>query len=360
MNITVTRPFLPPLEEYQAYVKGIWDRGWLTNGGPLANTLELRLKEYLGVDHLLFVANGTVALQIAIKALDLRGEIITTPFSYVASTSSIVWEGCSPVMTDIRPDTLNIDPEKIEAAITGNTVAILAVHVFGNPCDTERIQDIAQKHGLRVIYDAAHAFGTTYRGRSLLSFGDVSTCSFHATKLFHTIEGGAVVCPDPDLLRRMALMRNFGHVTAEAFGEVGINGKNSEMHAAMGLCNLDHIESVIQARAGICEQYRARLQGVPAAFQAISGDTRYNHAYFPVIFNSEPILLKVLEHLRLHSVFPRRYFYPSLTTLPYVQGQAAPIAEDIARRILCLPLYVGLSTEEVDMICRLIKRAIRY
>ena len=211
MNITVNKPFLPPVEEYQTYLKKIWDRGWLTNNGPLVNDLELKLKEYLEVDHLLFLCNGTIALQIAIHALDLQGEIITSPFSYVATTSSIVWERCKPVMVDICPDTFNIDPKKIEQAITEKTTAILGVHVFGNPCDVDAIAAIAKKRDLKVIYDAAHAFGTIYKGRSLLSHGDISTCSFHATKLFHTIEGGAVITPKAEILKRMAQMRNFGH-----------------------------------------------------------------------------------------------------------------------------------------------------
>jgi dTDP-4-amino-4,6-dideoxygalactose transaminase len=360
MSITVVKPFMPPYSEFQAYLKGIWEREWLTNNGPLVNDLELKLKEHLGVDHLLFVGNGTIALQIAIRALDLRGEIITTPFSYVATTSSIVWERCQPVMVDISPTTLNIDPARIEQAITGNTTAILAAHVFGNPCDVEAIAVIAKKHGLRVIYDAAHAFGTLYKDRSLLAYGDIATCSFHATKLFHTVEGGAVITPDPHILRRMALMRNFGHLSLTQFGDIGINGKNSEVHAAMGLCNLKYIHRILEVRRGLCERYRSQLQALPVSFQEIAPETQYNHAYFPVIFEDEPTLLKVLEELNLNNVQPRRYFYPSLCELPYVNGQAAPITDEVSRRILCLPLYHTLSDEEVDMICRFIKRTMRY
>jgi dTDP-4-amino-4,6-dideoxygalactose transaminase len=248
MNITVTKPFVPPFGEFQTYLQGVWEREWFTNNGPLVNELELKLKEKLDVDHLLFLSNGTIALQIAIRALDLQGEIITTPFSYVATTSSIVWERCDPVMVDICPDTLNIDPEKIEQAITSRTSAILATHVFGNPCDVEAIEKIAEKHQLRVIYDAAHAFGTQYKNRSLLSYGDVSTCSFHATKLFHTIEGGAVTTSNPDILKNMAMMRNFGHSSLTDFGGVGVNGKNSEVHAAMGLTNLKYVDEILKVR----------------------------------------------------------------------------------------------------------------
>jgi len=360
MNITVTKPFLPPCEEYQEYINKIWDREWLTNNGPLVNELELKLKEYIDVEHLLFVSNGTIALQIAIRALDLQGEIITTPFSYVATTSSIVWERCKPVMVDICPETLNIDPKKLEQAITKKTSAILAVHVFGNPCDVQAIQIIAEKYKLRVIYDAAHAFGTTYKRHSLLSYGDISTCSFHATKLFHTIEGGAVITPNANFLKRMALMRNFGHISATEFGDIGINGKNSEVHAAMGLCNLKYVKDIIKVRKKLSNQYKANLQNIALQFQAIAPNTEYNFSYFPVVFENETMLLKVLSQLNLYNIYPRRYFFPSLSNLPYVTGQKMPTAENISRRILCLPLYDRLSEEEIAMICRIIKRSIRY
>lgn len=360
MNITVTKPFLPPCDEYKAYIEKIWERGWLTNNGPLVNELELKLKEKLDVDHLLFLSNGTIALQIAIRALDLRGEIITTPFSYVATTSSIVWERCKPVMVDICPDTLNIDPSKIEQAITPQTTAILATHVFGNPCDVEAIELVAKKSGLSVIYDAAHAFGTQYKERSLLSYGDIATCSFHATKLFHTIEGGAVTTSNPDILKNMAMMRNFGHSSLTEFGGVGVNGKNSEIHAAMGLANLKYLDEILAVRKELCEYYKSSLTDLPVVFQKITLDTKYNNAYFPVIFETEAMLLNVVEALNLNNIYPRRYFYPSLSELPYVHDQSSPISEDISRRILCLPLYHTLSREEVDMICRLLKRSIRY
>jgi len=360
MNINVTKPFLPPYAEYEAYLKGIWQREWLTNHGPLVNELELKLKSYHGLEHLLFLANGTISLQIAIKALGLSGEIITTPFSYVATTSTIVWEGCRPVMVDICPDTLNINPALIEAAVTAETSAILATHVFGNPCDVEAIERIARERHLKVIYDAAHAFGTKYRGRSLFAYGDVSATSFHATKLFHTIEGGAVTTPCPAMLKRMAEMRNFGHLSATSFGEVGINGKNSEFHAAMGLCNLKYIDQILAVRKELSRYYDDHLEGILVARQAIPAGCEYNHAYYPVLFESEEVLLKVLSVLNLHSIFPRRYFFPALSQLPYVVGQATPVAEDIACRVLCLPLYHTLSVEEIDMVCRLIKRAVRY
>lgn len=360
MNITVTKPFLPPYAEFQAYLNGIWEREWLTNNGPLVNELELNLKEYLNAEHLLFLGNGTIALQIAIRALDLHDEIITTPFSYVATTSSIVWEHCQPIMVDICPNTLNIDPNKIEQAITEKTTAILATHVFGNPCDVNAIASIAKKYNLRVIYDAAHAFGTIHNGRSLLNYGDIATCSFHATKLFHTIEGGAVTTSNAEILKRMAMMRNFGHSTLTEFGGVGINGKNSEVHAAMGLCNLKHLQSILDVRHRIFKRYMSHLKDLPVSFQQIAPNTQYNHAYFPVIFENESALLKILETLNLNNIYPRRYFYPSLSELPYVHGQSTPISEQISRRVLCLPMYHTLSNEEIDMICRLLKRELRY
>ena len=360
MNIPVTRPFLPPYEAYERLLQGIWQRGWLTNHGPLVSELEMSLKETLNIDHLLYVTNGTVALQIAIRALGLTGEVITTPFSYVATTSSLVWEHCQPVMADIDPETLNISPEQIEAAITPRTSGILATHVFGNPCKVQEIQDIARRHNLKVIYDAAHAFGVKHKGQSLLSHGDIATCSFHATKLFHTVEGGSVNTPDPELLRRMALLRNFGHASQTEFDGIGINGKNSEFHAAMGLSNLPHVPDIIEARRQISERYRNRLEGAPLRFQRIELETDYNPAYFPVVFEDEATLLTVLTQLNQHGIFPRRYFYPSLSTLSYVGTQHTPVADNIALRVACLPLYHNLSLEEVDLICRLIKRAIRY
>lgn len=361
MNINIAKPFLPPIAEYQQYIQGIWERGWLTNHGPLVNELELRLKDHLGLDHLLYVSNGTIALQIAIKALGLSGEIITTPFSYVATTSTISWEGLEPVMVDILPDTLNIDPTGIEAAITSRTTAILAAHVYGNACDVVEIERIARRRGLKVIYDGAHAFGTKCAGRSLFSFGDVSTASFHATKVFHTIEGGAVISRDPDVLRRMALMRNFGHTAPNEFEGVGINGKNSEFHAAMGLCNLKYIDGVLQVRQTVSGRYDARLKGLPIQRQTIAKDCEYNYAFYPVLFESEAVVLAVIELLNRNHVFPRRYFYPSLSSLSYVKGPfSTPVADGVARRVLCLPLYHSLSEDEVDMICTLVHRAITY
>ena len=358
--IPVTKPFLPKAKEYDDYLHSIWERQWLTNNGPLVNEFELKLKNYLGIEHLLYVSNGTVALQIAIKALDLKGEIITTPFSFVATTSSIVWEGCKPVFTDIDPETFNIDPKKIEAAITPNTSAILATHVYGNPCDIDAIQAIADKHGLKVIFDAAHCFGTMYKGKSVFNYGDISTTSFHATKLFHSIEGGAVFTRKPELLKKMAFMRNFGHNGQEDYSELGINGKNSEFHAAMGLCNLKYIDEILKRRKSLSQYYLQKLTNLKASFPKHNGDFSSNYAYFPVLFDTKELMLKCLSDLETEKIYCRRYFYPSLSTLPYVQKTSLPVCESIVERIICLPLYHTLTFSDLDLITRIILRTQNY
>lgn len=321
----------------------------------MVNELELQLKEYLGLDHLLFVGNGTIALQMAIKALDLKGEIITTPFSYVATTSSIVWEGCTPVFVDILADRLTIDPDKIEEAITPQTSAILATHVYGIPCEVEEIQRIADKYKLKVIYDGAHAFGVKVKGKSLFEYGDISTCSFHATKLFHTIEGGGVFTKDPELLKRMAYLRNFGHDGFERFNGVGINGKNSEFHAAMGLSVLPYISEILDKRADQSNFYKQQLNGLRVSFPNTEGIESYNHCYFPIFFQEEQQLQDSIQILESHGVGSRRYFFPGLNTLDYTSG-ICPISDSISTRIICLPLFHSLSKEEQKMISRLLLR----
>lgn len=351
--IPVTKPFIPPLAEYNKYLKGIWKRSWLTNNGPLVNELEIRLKENLGVPYCLYVGNGTIALQMAIKALKLEGEIITTPFSHVATTSSIVWEGCKPVFADIHPKTLNIDPSKIEALITPKTSAILATHCFGNPCAIDEIDLLAQKHGLKVIYDAAHCFGTTYKGKSVFLYGDISTTSFHATKLFHSVEGGAVFTTDQGLFEKLGYLRNFGHDGPEKFNGVGINGKNSEFHAAMGLVNLRYLDQIKKRRKEQYSYYLNKLSSSPVQFIQLEEEAGFNYAYFPVIFRSEKVALEVKRVLEINQIFPRRYFYPSLSKLNYVSGHT-PISDDISSRILCLPVYHELTVEEQDLDCRFV------
>ena len=355
--IPVTKPFLPPQQVYQTYLDGIWKRQWLTNMGPLASDLELRLKDTLKVNHLLFVTNGTVAIQMAIKALELQGEIITTPFSFVATTSSIVWENCTPVFVDIDESSLNINASKIEAAITEHTSAILATHVYGNPCDVEKIEDIAKEHNLKIIYDAAHAFGVEVNGKSIFEYGDISTCSLHATKLYHSVEGGLIITKDSALLKKLAYMRNFGFDGPESFAELGLNGKNSEYHAAMGLANLKYIDQICRKRKELTERYDDKLKNLHARRPVWHPASENNYAYYPIVFDSEKLMLKCIDLLKLNEVFTRRYFFPSLAkSLPYVKHQELPVTEDIAQRVLCLPLYYDLTLEEVDLICRLILR----
>lgn len=358
--IPVTKPFLPEAKEYDDYLQSIWERQWLTNNGPLVNEFELKLKKYLDVQHLLYVANGTVALQIAIRALGLKGEIITTPFSFVATTSSIVWEGCKPVYTDIDPETFNIDPAKIEALITPRTSAILATHVYGNPCDIDAIQAIADKHNLKVIYDAAHCFGSKYKDRSVFEYGDVSTTSFHATKLFHSIEGGAVFTRDADLLKKMAFMRNFGHNGPEDYAELGINGKNCEFHAAMGLCNLKYVDDILKKRKELYQYYLNNLKDLKASYPKHSSVANSNYAYFPVIFDSKDLMQKCLTILEADKIYCRRYFYPSLSSLPYVDKIELPVCDSVVERVMCLPLYHTLTFSDLDLITRLILRAQTY
>ncbi len=355
--IPVTKPFLPPQEEYQKYLDGIWKRQWLTNMGPLASQLEMELKTHLNVSHLLFVTNGTVAIQMAIKALEITGEIITTPFSFVATTSSIVWEGCTPVFVDIDKDSLCIDPKKIEAAITEKTQAILATHVYGNPCDVVAIESIAKKHDLKVIYDAAHAFGVQVNGKSIFEYGDISTCSLHATKLYHSVEGGLLITKDADLLKKLAYIRNFGISGFDTFAELGINGKNSEFHAAMGLANLKYANSIHLKRQKLCAVYDQWLKGLHATKPKWHAQSKENYAYYVVILESEELLLKLKTALDNYEISTRRYFYPSLASaLPYLEPRELPITDDIAKRVLCLPLYYDLTEEEVEYICRTVLR----
>ncbi|HEV7347259.1 DegT/DnrJ/EryC1/StrS family aminotransferase [Telluribacter sp.] len=355
--INVTKTFLPDKAEYLKYVDEIWDRVQLTNNGPILQELEQKLKEYLNVQHLYFCSNGTIVLQIALKALKIQGEVITTPFSYCATTNSILWENCTPVFVDIDPATFNINAELIEAAITPDTKAIMATHVYGNPCNVGLIDDIARKHNLKVIYDGAHAFGVIYKGRSLLSYGDVSTCSFHSTKVFHTIEGGALISNHPELHEEFHLLRAFGHRGDESYHFAGINGKNSEFHAAMGLCNLPQVQGIIAARKEIFDLYNNLLNWELLEKPLISPDIEYNYAYYPVVFRSESAMKKVQAALVAEDIIPRRYFYPSLNTLSFMpRPYSCPVSEDISVRVLSLPLYVGLPPEDIERISKIINK----
>lgn len=356
--INVTKTFFPPIAEYNLQVQRIWDNEWLTNRGALVNELEEKLKQYLQVEQLIIMNNGTVPLQIAVQLLAAGGEVITTPFSYVATTAAIVWQNCTPVFVDITPDFLTIDETKIEAAITSRTTAIMATHVFGNPCNIEVIAAIAKKHNLKVIYDAAHSFGVKYNNQSVFNFGDVSTCSFHATKLFHTGEGGAIFCNDAALMHKIFYSHTFGHLGPIDYYGVGINGKISELQAAMGLAVFPFMEEIISERKIVVDFYNNNLNFKKLKTITIRKNTDWNYSYYPIIFENEEKLLAVVQILNNNQIFPRRYFYPSLNTIEYTKGAEMPVSEKIAKSIVCLPLYVGLKTEDLEKICKIVNESL--
>jgi dTDP-4-amino-4,6-dideoxygalactose transaminase len=360
VKINVTQPFLPPIEEYFAEIQRAYSNKWLTNRGELVLELESKIQNYLGSQvKPLIMNNGTIPLQIAMKILGNGGDIITTPFSYVATTSSILWERCNPVFVDIDPVHWTIDESKIEAAITEKTTCILATHVFGNPCNIEVIDKIAQKHNLYVIYDAAHCFGVTYKGISLFDRGDISTCSFHATKIFHTGEGGAAFVNNLELFEKVYYSHNFGHNGPVNFHGVGINGKISELSAAMGLAVLPYMDEIISQRRGISEQYMDELQNFKINTITLRQGTEWNYSYFPVLFEDEMQLLKVIHVLNENDIFPRRYFYPSLNELPYLNLVEMAVSKNISSRVLCLPMFKDLSTEQVAKITGLINGVLK-
>lgn len=352
----VTAPSLPSLEEYMELLKKPWETGILTHHGPVVQELERQLIDYLKVDDLITVTNGTIAIQMAVRALELKGEIITTPFTWVATINSIIWENCTPVFVDIDEETLNIDPKKIEEAINYRTSAIMGVHVFSNPCDVEAIDTIAKKHDLKVIYDGAHAMAVNFKGKSIFDYGDISTTSFHATKLFNSGEGGACFAPDKDVLERLRRLRFFGHNSDKAIVDLGLNGKMTELHAALGLANMKYIDKVLARRKEIFTMYFDALNKMDGVrFQKFDPES-YNYSYLPVIFESEDLLLKVQTALQDKDIYPRRYFYPSMNTVtalaPYSQ---MPISEKVAKSILCMPSYTNLENEKIEEIISIIK-----
>jgi len=355
--IYVTSPTLTNLDCYVESLKNIWETGVLTHNGPYVQSLEKELCSTLGLENFVSVVNGTFALQMAIKALEIKGEIITTPFSWVATVSAIKWEGCTPIFCDIDPETFNIDPSKLESLITDRTVAIMPVHVFGNPCDVESIKKIADKHGLKVIYDAAHAVGTTLNGASVLLHGDVSAVSLHATKIFNTGEGGGCITKDNLLHEKLKRIRFFGHDDNKDVVEDGLNAKMTEVHAALGLANLQSFASVLKDRMEKYSYYKEQLSLVSnkLSFQKLS-DVGCNYSYFPVVFESEDVLLQVSKALEESNIFARRYFYPSLNLYEkIVHPQGCPKSEDLSKRILCLPLYYMISEDIQDDVVTIIK-----
>lgn len=357
--INVTKPYLPDEAKYNSYVSHIFKSKWLTNNGELLQELERRLAKYLNVENVLLVNNGTLALNVAYKLLELSGEVITTPFSFVATTSSLVWGGLKPVFADIDKNTLNIDTGEIEKKITKSTSAIVPVHVFGNGCNVEEIEKLAKSYALKVVYDAAHAFGVSYEGRSILNYGDISTLSFHATKVFHTIEGGALIINNKKLYDKARKVIDFGIDGPDHIPYLGINAKMNEFQAAMGLCILDDIEKIQSSRQNIYNRYvdAFRLEA-RIILQSHNNKCSYNYSYFPIILEDEGSMLKVRELLRREDIMPRRYFYPSLDQLNYIDSEFMPVSNSISSRILCLPMYDSLEVNDQKRIIQTVKEAL--
>lgn len=362
--IPVTEPFMPSIPEFVPYLEKIWESRWLTNAGQFHQELEQRLADYLGVKHISLFSNGTIALIVALQSLRISGEVITTPYSFVATAHSLLWNNIKPVFSDIDPVSFNLDPNKIESAITGQTTAIMPVHCYGNPCDVDAIQRIADRYGLRVIYDAAHAFGVNYKGQSLLNHGDLSVLSFHATKVFNTFEGGAIICADAKSKQRIDHLKNFGFVDEVTVAAPGINGKMNEIQAAFGLLQLEHVDNSIALRGGIDTKYREALRDIDGIVPyTLSTDATSNHSYFPVLVDERyPIGRDGLyQKLREHNILARRYFYPLISDFPMYRGLASadptrlPVARNIASQVLCLPIFPALHDEDFDTVVRIIR-----
>jgi dTDP-4-amino-4,6-dideoxy-D-glucose transaminase len=355
--INVTKVELPELVEYIGYLEKIWDSGWITNDGELLSLLESNLKDFLDVNNMLLVSNGTLAIQLALKSLDIKGDVITTPFTFPATTNAILWEGLNPVFADIDPETFNIDVGDVESKITKNTSAILAVHIYGNPCDVKDLQKIAQEHDLKLIYDAAHAFGVEFDHKSILEYGDISTISFHATKVFSTIEGGALVVHDDEIVEKVKLLRNHGIKSEEIVVLAGINAKMNEFQAAMGLCNLDGIVDSINRRKRIYELYKENLENTDIKFQKLTS-SKYNYGYMPVCFDGKETRDNVYNKLLKSGIHCRKYFYPLVPNYEYFKREKVDLvkkynlkcASDVSDGILCLPLYPELKTDIVKHI----------
>lgn len=352
--INVVKPFLPDLGKYNTYLEQIWASHWLTNNGPLVNSLEQVISNHFQVPNFIYMANGTLALQLAIRALGFKRKVLTTPFSYIATASSLVWEGCTPVFVDIDNEHLNVDVELIEASIDDEVDGMLFTHVFGNSCNIDRIDEISQKYDLPVIYDSAHCWGTKYKGRSIFLYGDLSCTSFHATKLFSTVEGGGVFCNTAEKRKILELFRNFGHDGFDVYNGVGINAKNSEFHAAMGLAVYECIESIEVKYKSNYKLYQALLTGESMRFPSIEEGCDSNYSYVPIILESENQRDAIFQRLAEHQIFTRKYFSPSLNTIGYLSGQRVPVSENISKRILCLPTGYYLTESEIRKICRLI------
>ena len=361
----VTSPLLPPLEEFQPYLEQIWESKWLTNNGQFHQQLEQELADYLGVKHVCLFSNGTLALMTALQALRITGEVITTPYSFVATTHSLWWNNIKPVFVDIEPETLNLDPEKIEAAITPHTTAIMPVHVYGNPCDMEAIKDIADTYNLRVIYDAAHAFGVTVNGEPVLNYGDMSVLSFHATKVFNTFEGGAIICHSEKMKRHIDDLKNFGFRGETRVVAPGINAKMNELQAAFGLLQLRHVDEAIARRKTIAETYRQQLAGIQGIrFLDDLPGVKHAYPYFPIFINEQAYGKsrdELYEALKANNIYGRRYFYPLISNFPTYKGLNSagpdnlPVANEVAEQVICLPIYPDLEQSEVERIVEITK-----
>jgi len=362
-KITVTQPYLPPLDQFIPYLEQIWQSKWLTNAGPFHKQFEEALADYLGVEYLALFANGTLALVTALQALRITGEVITTPYSFVATAHSLLWNNIKPVFVDIDPLSLNLDPKKIEEAITPKTSAIMPVHVYGRPCDVEAIQKIADIYGLKLIYDAAHSFGVSYKGKSLLNNGDLSVLSFHATKVFSTFEGGAIVCQDAKTKQRIDYLKNFGFANEVTVVAPGINGKMNEFQAALGLLQLKHIDNAIARRREIHDYYRKNLKNVKGIkILEVPTDCEYNYSYFPILVEKEYSMSRdaLFDRLKNSGIYARRYFYPLISEFPMYRGLSSaisanlPIAKAISREVICLPIYPDLNDNQVELTVSLV------
>lgn len=354
--IPATKPYLPEREKYNALLDGIWERNWITNHGPLVREFEKKLSEHLDLEHISFVSSGTAALQLMLKTLAEGGEIITTPFSYVATANAISWQGHTPVFADILPGKLTIDPQRVREKISSTTRAILATHIYGNACEIEELESIGKEFNIPVYYDGAHCFGSKYKGKSLLNYGDMAALSTHATKLFHTVNGGVIISQNAAQKSKIDLMRNFGHNGLNNFEEIGINGKNSELHAAMGLAILENADEIVEKRKQQSAYYFKNLIDSNFELIQIKNQGETNGAYFPVICQTKQLSKQLIDHAMDAGIELRRYFNPALNTLKFLNESACPIAEDISDRIICLPLYNDLNREDQDKVLNVIQK----
>jgi len=357
-RINVTKSFLPPIEEFMQEIQQIWNTHHLTNEGPILKKLEEKLCAFLDVPYVCIVSNGSLALQLAIRAMNLSGKIATTPFTYVATANAIMWEHCTPVFIDINPETLAMDLNDLKQKYTDDISAILPTHVYGNACDIEALNAFAKEKNCKLIYDGAHTFNVKYKGKAIQLFGDATTLSFHATKVFHTVEGGAIITQSKELYEKLQIMKRHGHQRDDYYF-IGTNAKMSELHAAMGICNLKYIDNIIAIRKQITQSYDSALSDLPIRRPKLNPNiSQYNYAYYPIMFESEQDCIRVFNALQKENIFPRRYFYPSLNTIPYFNVNHCPVSESVSRKVLCLPLHFNISSNIIQIITSIIKKTV--